>query len=143
MSNRLHPDDLARLADLVADRVADRVAEETAQRVADLLADADAEAARGGPSLIDAQEAADLLGVSPRWVRQHADELGGMRLGSGARPRWRFDAALVQERVEEEARRGGAFVDGRGSADSEGPPEAGKVVRLHPRSRRRPKPGDQ
>ncbi len=30
--------------------------------------------------LLSAQEAADLLGVKPRWIYDHADELGGQRL---------------------------------------------------------------
>ncbi len=34
----------------------------------------------GKDRLLSAQEAADLLGVKPRWIYDHADELGGQRL---------------------------------------------------------------
>jgi hypothetical protein len=44
---------------------------------------------RGG--LVDVHELAALLGVSRSWVYQHAAELGAVRLGSGPRPRLRFD----------------------------------------------------
>ena len=32
--------------------------------------------------LLSAQEAAELLGVKPRWIYDHADELGGQRLSA-------------------------------------------------------------
>ncbi len=34
----------------------------------------------GKDRLLSAQEAADLLGVKPRWIYDHADDLGGQRL---------------------------------------------------------------
>ncbi len=34
----------------------------------------------GKDRLLSAQEAAEVLGVSPRWVYDHADDLGGQRL---------------------------------------------------------------
>ena len=34
----------------------------------------------GKDRFLAAQEAADLLGVKPRWIYDHADELGGQRL---------------------------------------------------------------
>jgi len=36
--------------------------------------------------------------VAVRFIYQHADELGGVRLGGGARPRLRFDPKVVRER---------------------------------------------
>lgn len=48
--------------------------------------------------LVDAGELAGLLGVARSWVYEHADELGVIRLGDGARPRLRFDAELARER---------------------------------------------
>jgi hypothetical protein len=48
--------------------------------------------------LVDAGELAGLLGVARSWVYEHADELGVIRLGDGARPRLRFDADLARER---------------------------------------------
>src|ERR1051326_1360619 len=37
------------------------------------------------------------LGVKAAWIRQHADELGVVRLGSGAKPRLRFQLRRVDE----------------------------------------------
>jgi hypothetical protein len=68
----LAPDQLEELAGLIADRLR-----------------ADRALARGG--LVDVHELAALLGVSRSWVYQHATELGAVRLGSGSRPRLRFD----------------------------------------------------
>ncbi len=65
-----------------------------AQRVVELL--------RDGPTpdrtrLLTAHELADLLGVDRGWVYEHREQLGGIPLGEGKRPRWRFnpDRALA------------------------------------------------
>lgn len=51
----------------------------------------------GKDRLLSAQEAADLLGVKPRWVYDHADELGGQRLT----PRClRFSERALRRRME-------------------------------------------
>jgi hypothetical protein len=55
--------------------------------------------ARELPQLIDAAELARRLSVDRSWVYDHADELGAMPLGDGARPRLRFDPAAVYERL--------------------------------------------
>jgi hypothetical protein len=75
---RLHPDDR----------------EAIAQRVAELL--------RGEPAapepgqLLTATEVARLFGLSSReWVYEHKAELGAIELGSGSRPRLRFDRQRV------------------------------------------------
>lgn len=47
--------------------------------------------------LVSAGEVAMRLGVSRGWVYAHAGELGALRLGSGQRPRLRFDPLLVDE----------------------------------------------
>lgn len=47
--------------------------------------------------LIDAREVARRHGVDRAWVYAHADELGALRLGTGARPRLRFDPAFVRD----------------------------------------------
>lgn len=64
----------------------------------DQLADAIAErvlaglnGAKPASSLVDAATLAAELGTSPRFVYEHADELGAMRLGSGPKARLRFD----------------------------------------------------
>ena len=78
--DRLHPDDLTALADLIAARVVVALAAEP----------------RGSlPELIDAAEVARRFGVTSEWVRENADRLGVIRLGTGARPRLRFDAERV------------------------------------------------
>ena len=76
---RLAAEDLELLADLVAERVLERM---------------------GAPSppaavSIDAAEVARRYGVTAAWVREHADQLGAIRLGDGPRPRLRFDADTV------------------------------------------------
>lgn len=55
--------------------------------------------------LVDAAELARQFGIERSWVYSHAIELGVVKLGSGAKPRLRFDpqvAARVLRRVGEE-----------------------------------------
>jgi len=49
--------------------------------------------------LLTTSEVARNFGVSDAWVRQHAEELGVRRLGSGTKPRLRFDSAVVRDRL--------------------------------------------
>jgi hypothetical protein len=52
--------------------------------------------------LVDAAELARRLGIERSWVYAHAIELGAVKLGSGPKPRLRFDpqiAARVMRRV--------------------------------------------
>jgi len=54
--------------------------------------------------LVDAAELARRLGIERSWVYSHAIELGAVKLGSGAKPRLRFDpevATRVLRRVGE------------------------------------------
>ncbi len=84
-------------------RLAPESIEALALRLAELLGSAPA--ARGGNGeWITAAEVARLLGVARRWVYDHAEELGASRLGSGPRPRLRFDPDEVAERLGEPAR---------------------------------------
>jgi hypothetical protein len=76
---RMHPADLERLADMIASRLAELPVEPPAGE------------------LVDAQEVARRVNVAPRWVRDHAAELGAVRVGDGPRPRLRFDPASVAE----------------------------------------------
>jgi hypothetical protein len=78
---RLAAEDLELLADLVAERVLDRMGA--------------APASDAPPALIDAAEVARRLSKTPAWVREHADELGVIRLGDGPRPRLAFDPDRV------------------------------------------------
>jgi hypothetical protein len=50
-------------------------------------------------ALVDAAAIAAYLGVDRGWVYEHADDLGARRLGSGPRPRLRFDLAEVDSRL--------------------------------------------
>lgn len=65
----LTPDDL----DAIADRIADRLRDDRFTR------------------LLDTEEVAARLKVRPDWVREHAAELGGMRVGDNERGHLRFD----------------------------------------------------
>jgi hypothetical protein len=54
--------------------------------------------------LVDAAELARRLGIERSWVYSHAIELGAVKLGSGPKPRLRFDpeiAARVLQKVGE------------------------------------------
>lgn len=67
-----------------------------ARHVAELLrAPADQDGA-----WIDAAEVARRHAVSRGWVYAHAQQLGAVRLGTGDRPRLRFDPAVVRQRLE-------------------------------------------
>ena len=53
--------------------------------------------------LVDAAELARRFGIERSWVYSHAIELGAVKLGSGTKPRLRFDpeiAARVLRRVD-------------------------------------------
>ena len=74
-------------------------------------------------SLVDSAAAARLMGVSPEYARDHAVELGGVKLGKGPKARWRFDPAKLK--------------GGQNSAEPSAEPEA----QSRPKRRLR-KPGD-
>ncbi|MGN6556679.1 MAG: hypothetical protein ACTHLH_01540 [Solirubrobacterales bacterium] len=58
------------------------------------------EAARARKKMLSAAEVAELFSVSRRWVYDNAEALGARRLGSGRRPRLRFDPDEVAERID-------------------------------------------
>lgn len=85
----------------------------------------DASQTGNGRRLVDAQELADVLGVSRDYVYRHASELGAIPLGSGPKARIRFDVEATLERLTSYA--------GKGSA----PPECACAKALRkPRARR-------
>ena len=94
-------------------RIASESIEAVAQRVAELIAAATESAPR--PERITAEEVSRWWGVSRRWVYDHAEELGARRLGSGRRPRLRFDPDEVAERLGPPDDRGGSDPYMRGS----------------------------
>jgi hypothetical protein len=83
---RIHPDDLAALADLVAERLAGNLDHPHV-------------------SLVDAHNVAAQFGLTAAWVRENADRLGAIRLGDGPRPRLRFDPATVATALKSQCSR--------------------------------------
>ena len=59
----------------------------------------DGRSAATEPPLLSALEVARHFGVGRKWVYEHAEELGAIRLGAGCRARMRFDATVVAERI--------------------------------------------
>jgi predicted DNA-binding transcriptional regulator AlpA len=81
------------LGPAVIDEIADRLTAAVAARVFDLIRREELLSRAGAAQpWLDAQEVARRLGVSREWVYEHADELGGARIGTGPRPRLRFPA---------------------------------------------------
>jgi hypothetical protein len=74
MTDRLHEDDVRRIAEATADVLAER------GLVAPVV-----------PELVTAAEVGRRLGLSADYVRRHAAQLGGRKVGDGVRARWRFD----------------------------------------------------
>lgn len=52
--------------------------------------------------LVDAAEIARRFSISADYVYRNADQLGCIRLGTGSRPRLRFDPAIARSRIEQE-----------------------------------------
>lgn len=71
-------------------------------------------------------EVAHLLRVKDGWVRQHAADLGAVRLGDGPRPRLRFDRATVSQWV---------CSCSSGRRSKEGGPPAREPIQRKPRHR--------
>jgi Zn-dependent peptidase ImmA (M78 family) len=84
---------ICRLEDAQLERLADLVAERVLAAQADVRPAAAVESKIG---LMSAAEVALTLGVSRRYVYEHAEELGGVRVGVGAKPRLRFDLEAVK-----------------------------------------------
>jgi hypothetical protein len=68
-----------------------------ANAVVELLASNDL--TTGARRWLSAGEVATAFGRSPEWVRDHAAELGGRKIG-GPRAPWRFPASCVEHVVE-------------------------------------------
>jgi hypothetical protein len=73
--------------------------EAIACRLAELLGGAATQ--RRHRELISAEEVSRWWGVSRRWVYAHAKRLGARRIGTGSRPRLRFDPDEVAEQLGE------------------------------------------
>jgi hypothetical protein len=68
-----------------------------AEQVAELLRRRDA--AADPHALLSAGQVATRFNVDRSWVYAHAHELGVVRLGSGRRPRLRFDPAVIAQHL--------------------------------------------
>lgn len=88
------PADPARSAG--ADEPTGAAAEDIAQRVAELVDGL----IRAPFQLLDTKTLARMLAVSEEWVREHAAELGGVRVGDGPKGALRFDAARVRAALD-------------------------------------------
>jgi len=86
-----------------------------------------------GRELVDAAELARRLGIERSWVYTHAIELGAVRLGSGPKPRLRFDPEIAA-RVLRKVGEGSAADPPTRSGERAGQPSAGggSNVRLLP-----------
>jgi hypothetical protein len=114
--------------------------EAIAGRVAELLR---ADSAHG--RLVDATTLAEALGVDRSYVYAHAAELGAIRLGSGSKPRLRFDLEAAREAFAcyaSKQSRGSNTSAGAESAAPTAPrrrclpnrlPEPGSVLAVRPR----------
>lgn len=69
---------------------------ELAREVAAMLRQS---AATPAERLLTAKEVAERFNVDRGWVYAHARELGVIRIGGGARPRLRFDSAVVAQHL--------------------------------------------
>lgn len=79
---------------LRAGRVSDATVDEIARRVVELLQE------RVPGRYADTATVARSLGVSSEWVRDHAGELGAIRIGDGPRGPLRFDLRRVEQALE-------------------------------------------
>lgn len=77
--------------------------EALARRLAELLGGGESQRPRR--QLISAEEVSRWWGVSRRWVYDNAERLGARRLGTGPRPRLRFDPDEVAEQLGEPGER--------------------------------------
>lgn len=85
-----------------AGELTEATAEEIARRVAQLIGDRLCEPF----GLLDTHTVARMLAVSDEWVREHAVELGAIRVGDGPKGALRFDvrrvrAALDRRRIDQ------------------------------------------
>jgi hypothetical protein len=103
-------------------RLAPESIEELACHLAELLRPEEAQPALPR-RLLTAAEVSEWWRVERRWVYDHAEQLGARRLGTGSRPRLRFDPDDVAERLGAPAPRGGDVrrlrpIDGNRQSDS-------------------------
>lgn len=81
---RLHPRTIEQLATRTASLVAEHLEHQSGQQQ---------------PRLLTAAQVSDWWSVRRSWVYQHSQELGAMPISDGKRPRLRFDAQKVIQRL--------------------------------------------
>lgn len=90
-----------RLAAILGEHIDyDRLAELVAARLHAFVTDLAAQVPEPG-QLVDARAIARMTGKRREWVYRHREQLGGVPLGTGPRPRWGFDPDLVRARLEQ------------------------------------------
>ncbi len=102
-------------------RVPDALVQAIAERVAELLR---CEPTRG--RLVDAQTLADALGVDRSYVYSHAAELGAVRIGSGSKPRLRFNLDIARQAFACYAGNHSQGSNASAGAESVAPPALGR-----------------
>lgn len=85
--------------DSVEMRIAPESIEALASRIAELLDREPEPASKVQKKMLSPAEVSELWGVSRVWVYRHAEALGVRRMGSGTRPRLRFDPEEIEERL--------------------------------------------
>lgn len=86
---------------VLVDELADRLVSRLAPEIAVIVGAAETKAAASASDdagLWTARRVAERYGVAVRFIYQHAEQLGCIRLGGSARPRLRFDPAVVRDR---------------------------------------------
>lgn len=69
-------------------------------RLVEVLPEAFPNLADAPAGLVDAAHVAKVLKLNIETVWRNAEQLGGVRIGDGPRPRWRFDLAKAQRAHE-------------------------------------------
>ena len=75
--------------------------------------------------LVDAAELARRFGIERSWVYGHAIQLGAVKLGSGAKPRLRFDPQIAAKVLRKAGEKSAADPPAR-SGKRAGPPQRGQ-----------------
>lgn len=104
-----------------------RIAPESIEAIAQRIAELAAAEPPPLPERVTAEEVSRWWGVSRRWVYDHAEELGARRMGSGRRPRLRFDPDEVAERLGPPENRGPGGPYMRGSRAIAGDCKSGSL----------------
>jgi len=92
--------------------------------------------------LVDAAELARRFGIERSWVYSHAIELGAVKLGSGAKPRLRFDPEIAARMLRKADEKSAADPPTH-SGERAGQPSVGggsgvRLLPIHPQGENKP-----